>query len=155
MTACLLLFKIFSRWRSINISVAGHILEQESKYSTYTEPYYTQLSPTYNFRELDCKWVTVVQQKKQQEALLQWEKTLFSLITLMVVQLFYCVDSASTVHKICTRSVKNKGLKKGPIILITQLKNCNATIRKRGNHTLHPMIRFGSHHVQIKLHSML
>lgn len=81
--------------------------------------YSTQLSPTYNFRELDRKWVSVLQQKKQQKALLQWGKTSFSLFTLMVLQFLYCVDGAAPVHKICTKPVKNKRIKKRPVMIFT------------------------------------
>lgn len=144
MTAGLLLFKISSRWRSINISVAAYRLEQKLKQSMTRTlcGYCAQLSPTYNIGELDCKWVTVLQQKEKQQFLLQWRKTLFPLLSLVVVQLLYRVDDASPAHMICTKSVKRK-IKKGPL-MITIIKHIKKVIIKLwGNHTLHPMMPFG------------
>lgn len=107
-TACLLLFRISSRWRSINTSVAvAHIRTGIKKVTTTTFCASSiQLSPTHNVRELDRKRVTVMQQEKQQEALLHRRKILSSLFVLMVLQLLHCIDGASAAQKICTRKGK-------------------------------------------------
>lgn len=65
MTACLLLFRTSSRWRSINISVAEGGGSQIRNKSQANTSYYIQLSLTHNIRKLGGKWVAVLQEKKK------------------------------------------------------------------------------------------
>lgn len=109
-TACLLVFRISSRWRSTNTSAAAHVSEQKSHRPTMNI-ISIRLSPTYNIGELDCKRVTELQLEKHQEALLQRGNAALSL-SVLILQLLHCVDDASTVYNIWSRAAKYKRLKK-------------------------------------------